>query len=521
MMFGMGIETHAQTGGLDPLFANGGIFVHDLGAPDRFQKVLVQEADQYLVATGYTMPPGTGGHLIVVRTLPDGTLDTGFDGDGVVEINAFNGTIGFDLFQQDDQKIVVAGVRADANSDYAMLVVRLLSDGSLDPSFGVGGISELVIGTGNSYAYAASPLSGHRILLAGAAELGSTDDVPVVVRVDEYGALDPTFGNAGVAEVPVIEDDSRFWDIGLQSDGGIVACGAYDQGTGTGGYLDSDVLVARFTDSGTLDPGFGNGGTIIMPISVEMSESAQAMTIDANDNILLCGQFVQTDLTFDAFVMKFDPGGQEDGGFGNGGLVTFQNAVVDLFDDVAVMADGRVLVCGTSGGPLSDPRDQVLARYLSDGAPDPAFGINGRVLTTVMGGSDAATSMALTADGKIIVAGYAEMTTDLDATIFRHLNEVGSGVDEQEDVPDLVIMPNPLRAGGSAMIEAQGVAAWAATAELIGPYGHTMPLAIDGGRGPDRYVLHLPTSLAAGMHILRLVAADGAVIGRARLVVLR
>ncbi|MCC6577666.1 MAG: hypothetical protein IT228_10030 [Flavobacteriales bacterium] len=506
---------------MDPLFANGGMLVLDLGASEQFRKVMVQQTDQFVVATGYTMPPGTGGHLIVVRTMPDGTLDPGFDGDGILEIDAFNGTIGLDLFQQDDQKIVVAGVREDANSAYAMLIVRLLPDGSLDPSFGVGGMSELAIGTGSSYAYAAAPLPGHRILLAGAAEFGSSDDVPVVVRVEADGTLDPTFGNAGVAALAVTEDDSRFWDIGLQSDGSIVACGQYDQGTGAGGFLDFDVLVARFTTNGTLDTDFGNGGILLKPISVEMSESAAAMAIDPNDNILLCGHFALADQTFDAFVMRLDPMGQDDAGFGNAGLVIFMNAPMDQFMDVGALADGRVLACGTSGGLLADPRHQVLVRYLPNGAPDPAFGANGQVLTTVMGGSDVANAFALTAAGRILVAGQAQMTAGRDATLFRHLNEVGSAVGEQGGFPLMSVTPNPVTAGGPMRIVCQGALPGDLAAELVGPLGGSVPMPVRRQDGADHLGLIVPATVAPGVHILRLVAADGAVVGRARLVVER
>lgn len=152
---------------------------------------------------------------------------------------------------------------------------------------------------------------------------------------------------------------------------------------------------------------------------------------------------------------------------------------------------------------------------------DAAFGANGQVLTTVMGGSDVANAFALTAAGRILVAGQAQMTAGRDATLFRHLNEVGSAVGEQGGFPLMSVTPNPVTAGGPMRIVCQGALPGDLAAELVGPLGGSVPMPVRRQDGADHLGLIVPATVAPGVHILRLVAADGAVVGRARLVVER
>src|SRR5262245_36209633 len=100
--------------------------------------------------------------------------------------------------------------------------------------------------------------------------------------------------------------------------------------------------------------------------------------------------------------------GDLDPSFGAGGTVTTDfSGSSDIGEAVAIQANGRIVVGGQSCSPLpSGTCDFSLARYLSSGVLDASFGTGGKVTTDFGGTYDAGQSLALQADGKIVLAGY-------------------------------------------------------------------------------------------------------------------
>jgi uncharacterized delta-60 repeat protein len=117
---------------------------------------VIQQADGKLVVAGYS---DNGGNydFALVRYNADGSLDTGFDGDGKVttDIGASN-DVGYSVIQQADGKLVVAGYSYNGSS-YDFALVRYNADGSLDASFDGDGIVTTAIGAANDYAQFGNP----------------------------------------------------------------------------------------------------------------------------------------------------------------------------------------------------------------------------------------------------------------------------------------------------------------------------------------------------------------------------
>lgn len=496
----------AQVGSLDPTFATAGQYVQDFGAQDNLTKVRVQD-DGKIVAVGTALSPGFAGQLLVIRLNPDGTLDNTFNGTGTLVITAFNESYAYDLFFQPDDKIVVVGTRADVNFQFSMLAMRLNADGTMDNTFGTGGFSEHEISTGDDFAYAVAPLDNGQMLLAGTALDGSFNSEPVIVRLNADGSIDNTFGTNGVAALPVTHQDNKFWSVGLQSDGSIVASGHIDQGLTGGGQFNFDVLVARFTSSGVLDATFGNAGTVEKPISVELNESAQSMVIDQDDAILLGGYTTLPDFSFDAFVMKLEADGADATTFGTNGLTTFNNAVQDVFYGIALQPDGKILTCGTSGGFFFDPRDQLVARFTSAGTLDNTFSGDGFALDNVAGNFDEANAITLQADGKIVTAGKANTATLNDASVFRYLNDINTMIDESTLNDQLRVFPNPAAAGAQIALALDRTVPGTPTVRLFDARGAEVALASSNAPFVPWRLLTLPADLAAGIYTVRV--SDG------------
>src|SRR5688572_8110916 len=101
--------------------------------------------------------------------------------------------------------------------------------------------------------------------------------------------------------------------------------------------------------------------------------------------------------------------GDLDPTFGNNGRVVtnFGGIAADLANDVALQADGRVVVVGETTS-LGTDSDFGLARYNADGTLDSTFGRGGLVATDFSKGGptlDIANAVAIQSDGKIVVVG--------------------------------------------------------------------------------------------------------------------
>ncbi len=90
---------------------------------------------------------------------------------------------------------------------------------------------------------------------------------------------------------------------------------------------------------------------------------------------------------------------------GNGKLATDFGGVDDYARDVAIQADGKIVVVGSSGS--GSAAKFALARYNPNGSLDTTFNGTGKLTTTVNGGGSGARAVVILPNGKIVVGGYA------------------------------------------------------------------------------------------------------------------
>ena len=149
----------------------------------------------------------------LARFNPDGSLDPGFDEDGKLTTSFAANAAGADVAVQPDQKIVVAGT---AGTDFAL--VRYNPDGSLDPGFDHDGIVTTTFGiTATGSGIVIQP--DDRIVVAGTA--GSDF---AVARYNPDGSLDSGFDFDGVVTTS-FGTKAVAAGVVLQPDGKIVLAG--------------------------------------------------------------------------------------------------------------------------------------------------------------------------------------------------------------------------------------------------------------------------------------------------------
>jgi uncharacterized delta-60 repeat protein len=169
---------------------------------------------------------------------------------------------------------------------------------------------------------------------------------------------------------------------------------------------------------GDLDPGFGDGGAVVVqfPGSNNVSSSYTDVGMQP-DGALLVAVSASFNAQADFGVVRFDADGTLDSDFGVGGaaVVAFDrqdSGLDDLIRGIAVQPDGKIVLSGVASGADSDS-DFAIARLTADGLPDSSFGTAGKVLVPFNLGAvgrrrDEAYRVTLQSDGKVLVAGNAE-----------------------------------------------------------------------------------------------------------------
>ena len=84
---------------------------------------------------------------------------------------------------------------------------------------------------------------------------------------------------------------------------------------------------------------------------------------------------------------------------------------------IAIQTDGKIVLAGYVFNGIDE--DFAIIRLNPNGVLDATFGTGGVVITPVGSASDRATDVAIQADGKILLAGSSHNGTDLDVAAIR------------------------------------------------------------------------------------------------------
>lgn len=178
---------------------------------------------------------------------------------------------------------------------------------------------------------------------------------------------------------------------------------------------DFQFALAGYNADGSLDTTFGKDGKVVIPIAGGGTHD-QAFTLlrEPDGRLIAAGQSLNsTTGNFDYALARFDPDGNLDASFGNGGTVS---TPIGLYDDsieqLVRQSDGELIAAGWSntGNRDSAVWDFSLAAYHPDGSLDSRFGNGGRVITPIGNTKDVGVSrvgLVQQFDGKLVVAGQS------------------------------------------------------------------------------------------------------------------
>lgn len=197
--FHFAIVRYNANGSLDTTFDTDGIVMTPIGTIEANITDLCLLEDGRIVATGLAWT-GSNHDFAVAMYNPDGSLDTSFGTNGVVTTPVLLGQdLGSASAVQPDGKIVVTGLSFDGTRQ-VFAVVRYNADGSLDTTFDGDGIVTIPVGTGSGQASGIALQPDEKILISGWAVFGSNADY-VVARLNPNGSLDSAFRSGLSQEV--------------------------------------------------------------------------------------------------------------------------------------------------------------------------------------------------------------------------------------------------------------------------------------------------------------------------------
>ena len=373
-----------------------------------------------LVVVG-TAEYATNYNFAIARYLLNGTLDTSFGTGGIVtglyttgSGSSLGSAVVIQGFGIRPRKITVGGFGIGGFG-----LARFNADGSLDTTFG-GGTGKVTVPVGpdgNDAAYAMVIQAGNPVLVgySRAMSANGQEVSPLeALRFNSDGSLDTSFGSGGVVTVDAASPSSA-QAVAVQPDGrSVVAGGAFD------GVVDAFAL-ARYNANGTLDGSFGSLGKVLTTIGPS-SAGANAVALQPDGKIVAAGySYTGTTNYYIIALARYNPDGSSDTSFGTGGQVL--TTVAGLYDSatsVAVQPDGKIVAAGYSVNIGMFNSDFAIVRYTPNGALDSSFGGTGKVSTSIAGGFDHGSGLVIQPDGKIVVAGSGQVGANTNFALVRY-----------------------------------------------------------------------------------------------------
>ena len=491
----------AQTGALDPTFGNGGIVTLAPGTLHDVVYGMDLQDDGKVVFTGVariTSASGFTTDLVIGRLNPDGSLDATFGTGGIFNLASSEGSVfGYDVEVLPSGKILVCGGYSVSPSDTEFLLVQTNADGTPDPTFGGGdGMATFSFGEGEDYAYDLAVDADGKVVVVGTSALPtSLYDRAIALRVQPDGMLDSTFGTDGATVFSLNATSSdTFRSVELLPDGRIV-CAGYSYMNFT-----EHLLLVGLTSAGALDAGFADNG-VHSGLSI-----SEAFDIVASEDVVYVGGRISAD-GYDAGISAFTFSGELLSTFGTSGTATVNLNPIDFFLGMTLQPDGKLLAVGATGLGTIGNRDVLVCRYLPSGELDADFADSGIAVIAVSPNFEDGSNVAVQTDGRIVISGFASFTTN-EMVFLRLLNEPISGIAQTETAPSLHLFPVPLTGSTLSITLPDGVHG-TTECTLTDAAGRTVTRITQRIPAESGTLeLPLPASLPSGTYILQVSTAE-------------
>jgi len=402
----------AAAGGLDLTFGSGGVVQTDGAGKAMGLSSAIVQPDGRIVACGYHSNAGGGSEWWVRRYNADGTDDSSFGNGGLLALYGAGSDYAARAAVDSYGRIVVVGhvdliqsSRRTYTHTYYSTLVRLNPNGSLNTSFGSGGVVSIVVPGALASATSPRPQSADervilqadgRIVVSGLAyfaidKKGTTRIYPFLARYNADGSPDSSFGSGGFSvDRRATEDTGIVRGLARQSTG----CFVMSQQRAS-----VETVITRYLPGGSVDTGFS-------PILLA-SDVLFGISVDRFDRIVGAGRLYPGN-PFSILVRRFTADGGTDTSFASGGSTLIHVPGYDsalAHADPVFQADDRI-VLGATLVPLSSGTTYLATtvRLLDNGLLDGTYGTGGIGDVIDLGPDTAHTGWDETADRTVLLA---------------------------------------------------------------------------------------------------------------------
>jgi uncharacterized delta-60 repeat protein len=387
-------------GTLDTTFNGSGMVNYDGGGSSEVSRMVIQPNGAIAVAGSRRLYTGKDDFL-VARFLPNGHLDATFDATGSASTDFFGKRDNANtICLQSDGRIVAAGLTSAPATDRDFALARYLPNGALDTSFGEDGKVTTPLPAAAAIRVIKTLADGKFLTL------GSIGGSFFLARYNADGNLDPAFGFKGMLTPEFDEFSGGTFrpSLGLLANAGIAAAEVQSDGklvvAGGCGTQDIYLILQRYNADGSLDVSFNSKGTVVETIKsggfTYSEEGVSDLALDSRGRLIPLYKIRDGDDIF-WIVSRFRSDGSLDTTYGSkhDGFTE-----VDI-NRIAFAPNGNLYGAGRTG---TSPSDFALVRFGADGRLDSTFGKAG-IIATDFGGSDTAYQLLFQPDDKVILGG--------------------------------------------------------------------------------------------------------------------
>lgn len=411
-------------------------------------------ADGKILAAGYSGDSdlnSPASSFTIVKYNSDGTLDTSFGSGGIANTVITSGGVPITIdvviraiTVQTDGKIIAVGNASNNNTPF-ITVTRFNSNGTLDNSFGTGGIVFPAASTGGTYAgiaYAVA-LQGSKIVVAGQL---TTSELAGILRFNSNGTLDNTFGSGGAV---ILDTEIGSYRSTAYSPAFLSTTAGNDKivlaGEIVSGFNTNIRLWSRSANNGSPDTTFGTAGRVTVgDPQTASSGSGRTIRIVFNNlspsGILVGGRGIN-----DFRAVRFLLDGTLNTGFGVNGIadVDVNYSSNDIGNAMVLQPDNKIVLVGSSNTANLYDADFGIVRLKTNGTLDTTFSGNGKTLADVGNKAVSARKTLVQTDGKIITAGSPFIARfNSDGTADNSFDDDGVLKIPFRNIKDAVIQPD-------------------------------------------------------------------------------
>lgn len=395
------------------------------GATDGELTDIARLTDGSFVVCGYAL---TGGlrQGVLRKHKADGTVLSTFNNSGNSLIRFIEDGDTYSIVMQPDGKMIIGGVYLHSGSNTGIVFARFHPNGEPDLSFGTFGYARYDISNRREFIQHMALLPDGKILAAGSTNDANYGEDYLIVKLNVDGSLDQSFGTGGIFKkhVGAYGKANEISQIAVDAQGRILIAGDANYLGGSYG----DATIMRVLPNGTVDTNFADNGIFRKQLTV-VNDYFKDVAVASDGSIYVAGNGT---INLGAVVMKLNDAGAVDTGFGTDGIVFIEwdEENITFATDILIQPDGKLLIsCGYRDPSEVFDGTAFLHRLNADGTPDQSFGDEGIVNLSIFGASESPQGLLLDATGAIYVSGQFSPATGQSIFLVK-VNADGSETEE-------------------------------------------------------------------------------------------